>query len=178
MKYHTCRVITLSPLLYNQATNKLIIQSWSICMYIHIDCRTSNQSIKVGWSRWRKGDRWRLKGLREKKRRRTHRDEGAESFNSHSSWPGQRGGRRFQAVGPIHVRRSTIIARLSSVFTRAKYSTGDPILPVLRPFLAIRSAVPVTWLLRRSVENILHCIYVMCVCILCEYIFIDSWKHC
>lgn len=31
-------------------------------------------------------------------KRQTHRDEGAESFNSHSSWPGQRGGRRLQAV--------------------------------------------------------------------------------
>lgn len=39
--------------------------------------------------------------MKKEKRRRTHRDEGAESFNSHSSWPGQRGGRRFQAVGPI-----------------------------------------------------------------------------
>lgn len=29
----------------------------------------------------------------------TYRDEGAESFNSHSSWPGQQGGRRLRAGG-------------------------------------------------------------------------------
>lgn len=55
-----------------------------------------------------------------------------------------------------HVCRSPIIGRRSFVFdfTRfGKYPAGDPILPVLRRFLAIRGADPMTWLLRRSVKK-------------------------
>jgi len=37
---------------------------------------------------------------------RTYRDEGAESFNSHSSWPGQQRGRRLRAGGSIRSYRS------------------------------------------------------------------------
>lgn len=34
---------------------------------------------------------------RKENRDKTYREKGAESFNSHSSWPGQRVGRRSQA---------------------------------------------------------------------------------